>query len=60
MYIMYMYMLQIQVYKYFSDFDKSIPGTAIWLDSKVEVVDMEFQTPGTVLLYNTLFSLYWN
>ena len=62
MYIMYMYMLQIQVHKYFSDFDKSNSGTAIWSDSKVEVVDMESypQTPGTVLLYNTLFSLYWN
>ena len=62
MYIMYMYMLQIQVYKYFSDFAKSISGTDIWPDSKVEVVGMEIhpQTPGTVLLYNTLFSLYWN
>ena len=58
MYIMYMYMLQIQVHKYFSDFGKSI----LWTDAKVEDVDVEInlRTPGTVLLYNTLFSLYWN
>ena len=58
MYIMYMYMLQIQVHKYFSDVGKSIP----WTDGKVEDMDVEInlRTPGTVLLYNTLFSLYWN
>jgi len=58
MFIMYMYMLQIQVHEYFSDFGKS----EIFTDAKVEDVGVEvhLHTPGTVLLYNTLFSLYWN
>ena len=53
-----MYMLQIQVHEYFSDFGKS----EILTDAKVEDVGVEvhLHTPGTVLLYNTLFSLYWN
>jgi len=46
-YIMYMYMLQIQVHKYFSDFG-----------NEDEDEEINLHTPGTVLLYNTLFSLY--
>ena len=40
-------MLQIQVHKYFSDFG-----------NEDEDEEINLHTPGTVLLYNTLFSLY--
>jgi len=44
-----MYMLQIQVHKYFSDFG-----------NEDEDEEIPRHTPRTVLLYNTFFSLYWD
>jgi hypothetical protein len=49
-----MYMLHIQVHKYFSDFGKRTDPTV------EDDVEIDLHPPGTILLYYTLFSLYWD
>ena len=61
---MSMYMLQIQVHQYFSACGSTVPladATVPASDPRVgDNVEIDLRRSGTVLLYYTLFSLYWD